>query len=178
VSTPNDSTKSLEELFRDTDPIWETEFFQLHGGAAVQAYLDNQRDFFNHRLRVCTRNCESPLEAAFVAWWMVEHVEFGLHLHRQVPVVACGHSYRLDFTVGAGEPEAPMIVAVEMDGHEFHERTKDQVTLRNRRDRDLQADGWSVFHVSGSEFNASPRRVVRDVLRKSYRVYHVGAMAY
>ena len=43
------------------------------------------------------------------------------------------------------------MIAVELDGHDFHERTKEQVTYRNQRDRLLQAAGWAVFHFSGSE---------------------------
>lgn len=60
------------------------------------------------------------------------------------------------------------LIAVEIDGHDFHERTKDQVTYRNRRDRDLQAAGWHVLHFSGGEVVTRPDRCVAEALRAAY----------
>lgn len=64
------------------------------------------------------------------------------------------------YDLGVAKP----LVAVELDGHEFHERTKAQVASRNTRDADLQMAGWTVFHFSGSE-------VVRDPLTCAQRVF-------
>jgi very-short-patch-repair endonuclease len=44
-----------------------------------------------------------------------------------------------------------MRLAVEVDGHEFHEKTKDQAARDKRRDRELQQEGWNVFRFTGSE---------------------------
>ena len=56
-------------------------------------------------------------------------------------------------------------VAIELDGHDFHERTKEQVALRNERDRSApQADGWTVLHFSGSELVRDPLKCVQSVL--------------
>jgi hypothetical protein len=52
---------------------------------------------------------------------------------------------------------AEMKIAVELDGHDFHERTKEQVKLRDRRDRVLQRHGWIVLHISGSELVREPQ---------------------
>jgi very-short-patch-repair endonuclease len=41
-------------------------------------------------------------------------------------------------------------LVVECDGHDFHEKTKQQVTKDNRRERELQIAGWHVFRFSGS----------------------------
>jgi very-short-patch-repair endonuclease len=63
--------------------------------------------------------------------------------------------YRVDFAIVGGclnEWE----VAVECDGHNFHERTADQAKHDRRRDRYLQAKGWRVMRFTGSE-------IVRDV---------------
>lgn len=40
---------------------------------------------------------------------------------------------------------------VECDGHDFHERTKDQAARDRSRDRSAQMDGIPVFRFTGSE---------------------------
>jgi very-short-patch-repair endonuclease len=55
--------------------------------------------------------------------------------------------YRVDFAIYARE----MRLVVEVDGHEWHEKTKEQAARDKRRDRDLQQEGWAVFHFTGSE---------------------------
>jgi very-short-patch-repair endonuclease len=110
---------------------------------------------------------ESPIEEVFEIWWIalraVGSVFAGqLDLQRQVTVPDLG--YRLDFVVRhvTQDPAFPL-VAVELDGHDFHERTKVQVRDRDARDRRLQQAGWHVFHFSGSELMADPVRCVREV---------------
>lgn len=116
---------------------------------------------------------ESPLEAVFQVWWealcMIGFRE-DICLIPQHQVKAGGRNYRLDFSVTTPNytllEEARLCgitaphIAIELDGHDFHERTKEQVAERNERDRDLQADGWVVLHFSGSEVNAEPRECV------------------
>jgi very-short-patch-repair endonuclease len=94
---------------------------------------------------------ESPIEATFWVWWQTLHkmrprAFDGMTLVPQYEVAGEWGTYRLDFAI----PEAK--VAVELDGHEFHERTKDQVIDRNARDWNLQAAGWTMLHFSGTEF--------------------------
>jgi hypothetical protein len=123
---------------------------------------------------------DSPIEAVFEGWWRV--MEMACHISRdcklvpQKQVVVGGRKYRLDFAI---EPEdmqrlnwerdglkAPL-VCVELDGHEWHERTKEQVSYRNQRDRDLQAAGWLVLHYSGSELIRKPTVCVTDANTKA-----------
>lgn len=40
---------------------------------------------------------------------------------------------------------------VECDGHDFHEKTKEQAKKDKSRDRRLQSVGYTVFHFTGSE---------------------------
>jgi very-short-patch-repair endonuclease len=75
----------------------------------------------------------------------------------QQDVEACGNRYRLDFMLESGK------IAIELDGHDFHERTKEQVEHRNKRDRDLQSDGWLVLHYSGSKFLSEPMNCILEV---------------
>lgn len=122
---------------------------------------------------------ESPLELLFWLWWSA--CEDGnnfypfdrIRLEPQVEVEAGGDRYRLDFVVMLFEPNWQKVIdagamvwpkiAVEVDGHAFHERTPEQVALRDRRDRALQQAGWLVFHYSWTEFTTAPQRCVEEV---------------
>jgi len=45
---------------------------------------------------------------------------------------------------------------VECDGHDFHERTKQQATRDKRRDRNLVVAGYDCFRFSGTEIWTDP----------------------
>jgi len=124
------------------------------------------------------------LEATFAAWFYVGrtklladgHSRFDLRLRPQFPVEAEGRHYRLDFALepmddwlkGAlRDANLGLRVAVELDGHDYHERTPAQVIARNRRDRDLCALHWMVLHVSGSELHQNPFLVVSEVMARA-----------
>jgi len=47
-------------------------------------------------------------------------------------------------------------LVVECDGHDFHERTKEQAARDRARDRMLQDKGWGVFRFTGSEIWKDP----------------------
>jgi very-short-patch-repair endonuclease len=54
-------------------------------------------------------------------------------------------------------------IAIECDGHEFHERTKEQAEHDRSRDRALQADGWSVMRFTGRELHRDARKCAAEV---------------
>jgi len=61
-----------------------------------------------------------------------------------------GRSVRLDFAIiGEG-----FRIALEADGHDFHERTKAQALKDRSKDRALQRHGWVVMRFTGSEIHA------------------------
>lgn len=67
-------------------------------------------------------------------------------------------------------------VAIECDGHDFHEKTKEQAARDKQRDRDLQSIGWAVARFTGSEiFKNAPaaaeqvRRMVWGIERSRRR---------
>ena len=127
---------------------------------------------------------ESPLEALFYVWWhaMLHNSYWGsrLMLTTQEHIEAGGARYRLDFVVDTDPSDrerferhgfAWPLIAVEVDGHAFHEKTPEQVAYRNQRDRALQQAGWIVFHFSWSELTTRPEECVGEVIgvaRKRY----------
>lgn len=67
--------------------------------------------------------------------------------------------------------EMPWVrVAVELDGHDFHERTKEQASRDKRRDRVLAANGWSVLRFTGSDVYRDPAKVLEEIDRVCRRL--------
>lgn len=123
---------------------------------------------------------ESPLEAIFYAWFsaLLDFEAPEVYLFNLIPqaeiTLASGKTYRLDFSVEFGPQSLANAahargipqpkVAIELDGHQFHERTKEQVAYRNERDRALTSEGWAVIHFSGSELYRDPLSCARHVV--------------
>lgn len=73
----------------------------------------------------------------------------------------CG--YRADFLVWFRHGHATGGFIVECDGHEFHERTKDQAAHDRKRDRALLAEGFPVMRFTGSEVFRDPIGCAREI---------------
>lgn len=75
--------------------------------------------------------------------------------------------FRVDFLIRRGSmidgSVFPGAVVVECDGHDFHERTKEQAKRDRSRDRALQQLGFTVFRFTGSEIWANPHACVAEV---------------
>lgn len=113
---------------------------------------------------------ESPIEAVFWTWWQAFDL-LGAVSYQHVPllvpqfeIVVDGRKYRLDFAL------LDERIAIEVDGHDFHERTKDQVAYRNARDCDLQTASWIVFHFSGSQIVREPSKHVLEVIDRAQAI--------
>jgi len=85
-----------------------------------------------------------------------------------IPQAVVG-KYRADFifaSVLAGEITKTMVV--ELDGHDFHERTKEQASRDKARDRFFASKGWLVMRYTGSDVwkdSVSPAFEVLNVMR-------------
>lgn len=123
---------------------------------------------------------ESPIEAIFWAWFeaantLEDRDVYAFNLTPQQAIAtSSGKKYRFDFVIEFGpqitlnvatERNIPAPnVAIELDGHDFHERTKEQVISRNERDREAQAEGWTILRFSGSELHRDPLKCVQAVI--------------
>ncbi len=54
-------------------------------------------------------------------------------------------------------------VAIECDGHEFHEKTKEQAKRDKAKDRYLQSKGWIIARFTGSEIVKDGKSVVGEI---------------
>jgi very-short-patch-repair endonuclease len=75
--------------------------------------------------------------------------------------------YRVDIlivsTFGQEYDARPIKLAVECDGHEFHELTKEQAARDKARNRALQAHGITVLNFTGSEIWKAPFKCGHEV---------------
>ena len=175
------------------DEIWKCDLVRAQSSAACDGAADVARRQAAETVELCPAifwdECESPIEAVFLVWWMaisdlVFHGSFHREwtIHPQTEVEVGGRRYRIDIevvpivaersrferlrTAGYVRPR----IAIELDGHEFHERTREQVAYRNERDRSLQQAGWRVMHYSGAELVRDPMKVIQEVLDVCHRI--------
>lgn len=78
----------------------------------------------------------------------------------QLPVRLRGRRGRIDFAFFLSGGTR---VAVELDGHDFHERTKEQARAEKSRQRALTALGWHVLRFTGSEVYADAEACLNEV---------------
>lgn len=63
--------------------------------------------------------------------------------------------WRADFVLSCPSISTAKVI-VECDGHDFHERTKEQAARDRKRDRAAQAAGYTIFRFTGSEIYRDP----------------------
>jgi len=95
---------------------------------------------------------DSPVHI-YMAQYTEDATRFeGDHLWTQAQI----GSYRVDFLFERIGPRDTRRVIVECDGHDWHEKTKEQATSDKARDRYLVAKGFKVLRFTGSELYRDP----------------------
>jgi very-short-patch-repair endonuclease len=88
-------------------------------------------------------------------------------IRRQVEIEDVG---RVDFVIyahghwGDHRPQSVRALVIECDGHDYHERTKEQAAKDRSRDRAVQMKGYDqVFRYTGSELWCDPLGCAQEV---------------
>lgn len=143
---------------------------------------------------VAAERCESPIERILVAQFLdpdfgmdwdltrrellfppsgsIDNVAAppldGLFLWPQIKIGA----FRVDFIVGSYSKrhEAFRYVIIECDGHDFHERTKEQAQRDKARDRYITGLGHRILRFTGSEIYRDPRKVWDEIVEVLFSV--------
>jgi very-short-patch-repair endonuclease len=152
-------------------------------------YLDSigrgfDQAVYEEMLGCLWRKCESPIEmllgTAFLHLtgkeWGATFAGNAAQIDAAIESTPAGHNvllfstqipiagYRADFIVAlTGIIRPAQVVIVECDGHDFHEKTKQQAAHDKRRDRKLQAAGYRVLRFTGSEIYADPIKCAQEV---------------
>lgn len=85
---------------------------------------------------------------------------WGAYLTPQATVPGVGH---VDFVLSAYGCGKVKRLAIECDGHDFHEKTKEQAARDKSRDRALVQAGMHVIRFTGSEIFRDAESCVRQI---------------
>lgn len=159
----------ISGIFNDYLPFCESEIEKTFLAAFVaEAQQDDELYFFpadewrNDVHAFLEGNFEFYLGGA-----IHRHGPDPITMFMQVPI----DEYRVDFLIYGVTAECDdrstwgrVKLIVECDGHDFHEKTKQQAKRDKKRDRTLMAMGYHVMRFTGSEIWNDPRKVVQEAL--------------
>lgn len=129
---------------------------RLFGVAWYMAYKPNEIIERLHEESKCTYKCQIAHEGSrFERASEVIDTSLGLgdDVHILYPQAKIG-PYTADFVLfhkHVGTEEPCNVVVVECDGHDFHEKTKQQASHDKKRDRFMQSRGFLIARFSGSD---------------------------
>lgn len=113
--------------------------------------------------------------AGFIESRFLDHFADQKHRHGALMIGAMPQApvgvYRADFlflgVIADSDDKADWKViplVVECDGHDFHDRTKDQVRRDKQRDRDMLALGYQCMRFAGSEIWRDPMSCLNEAI--------------
>lgn len=130
--------------------------------AYLEAVVEEAKTDYTSMFGVLSQRCESPIEALFLAAFLPNCLRNpSYEIRPQQPI----GSYRVDFLVSyLPSPHYSREVIVECDGHDYHERTRDQAERDKKRDRAITNLGLSVFRFTGRELHRAPHACVKEII--------------
>ncbi|CDV96386.1 Protein of unknown function (DUF559) [Desulfitobacterium hafniense] len=128
---------------------------------------------FISRIGNLIQKAESPIEEVFglCLYHMIDtnrcnfqNIIFDVIQQRDVGID--GKKYRLDYLIRAYNVNSKEFAqyVIECDGHEFHEKTKDQARRDKERDRVLTRNGYKILRFTGSEIIKDPLKYGLEVI--------------
>lgn len=105
----------------------------------------------------------SPIEQIFLMEWRFLAIDEkqGVTIKPQTELKSGGTAYRIDFVVTW--PGQKQKLAIEIDGHDFHEKTRQQAARDRARERSIIREGYTIMRYTGSEVFSNPRKCVHEV---------------
>lgn len=116
--------------------------------------------------------CNSPIEKIFMLAFTIIKIMrfdelpsdiFDVFTFPQLDIETNNHKYYVDFYIMLSFEDKEIGVVVECDGHEFHQKTKEQVTHDNEREYEIKKAGYDVLRFSGSQIFNNPFKCANDV---------------
>lgn len=137
-------------------------------------YLEKTEKDYAEYLEDSIKNCESPIEEYLATALRIVNIELiGLYnpfikikkFSKQEKIKCEDKTYRADFFISVEYKNQETInYVIECDGHEFHQKSKEQVERDNRRTRNLQKAGYNVIRFSGTEIYCNALKCAKEVL--------------
>lgn len=120
------------------------------------------RHLASHSTRMQDHKFESPIERlgfeAVIVALICNSMVYELKLRTQAKVL----DYRVDLLIEGHHGD--WCIAVEWDGHNFHDRTKEQASRDRERDRRMQDIGIRVLRFTGSDVWNAPWHVAEEII--------------
>lgn len=119
---------------------------------------------------------KSPIEQIFITAFEIYckyNNKEDIYLFPQKEVICNKNKYYLDFEFEADDYLTHLLLgdkiknynfklAIECDGYEFHQKTKEQVQKDNEREYDLKMAGYEVLRFSGTQIYNNPLKCAED----------------
>ena len=145
-------------------------FYDILHKTGLQTILLNQLRIYDKELKkLASRKYEpSPIELLFYTAYKISinQIESKLIcqyvLYPEHKFKINKNTYYVDFILLHKEIDTGLII--ELDGHEFHEKTKDQAKKDKQRDRNLQKLNYPIYHYTGSEIWYNTIEVIAELL--------------
>lgn len=122
------------------------------------------------------QKCKSPIEQ-LIAIHLHDYLEsFSAEngaktfIYIQYPIEIGQATYIPDFLIECIYQGKTHWLAVECDGHEFHEKTKEQAARDKRRDRDMVKKGITVLRFTGSEIWKDTSKCMNEIYDTLLRI--------
>lgn len=136
---------------------------------SVQGFLSDRILLKISHLVSMIEDCESPIEQLMgiaLAELLpgLDQITEANYLIAQYPIDSNDKSYRVDFLLDCFGNNKNVSCVVECDGHDYHEKTKEQAKRDKQRDRNLTKDGHKVIRFTGSEIYKNPMHCAREVI--------------
>lgn len=166
-----DNYMALPDRAKELYMAFHDKCVELRNGSVVDS-LDDELVWINEE-------CESPIEKIMMLALVIHKKVYAnksiiYEIDPQIDI----DNYRVDCRIRAmllvGIRDCREIdkeIIVECDGHEFHEKTKEQVIKNNNRDYDLKTKGYEVLHFSGSEIFNTPMKCAEKVFEYIERYF-------
>lgn len=122
-------------LYSELEHLCESPIEAALGVSLITGFRCSAAGINENVLRVCRQN-----ELSFSD-------PFGFFLMPQF----IWNDYRIDWVLGIKALKKQPYIFIECDGHEFHERTKEQAQRDRERDREIIAAGIPILRFTGSE---------------------------
>ncbi len=148
------------------------------------AFLDKIEDDimdFESQLQTLEKVLKSPIERYLASALIIENQNiiafnvgglcWGANRRLDTLLVSPQHEiakFKVDFLltyfrfISPGSEQKRSVV-VECDGHDFHEKTKEQAAYDKARERQIQAIGYPILRFTGSEIFADPLKCAREI---------------
>ena len=148
----------MYECVPDVEKVWQELFIKIRE--------DNEDEFLLDCSRGNMPKDRSPIESmlAIALFYCFQSGYMGATVQSNAKV----GPYYPDFLITTPY----MHLIVECDGHDYHERTKDQAIHDKKRDRFFTLGGYKILRFTGSEINKDPWACAEQVSELVEKVTH------